>query len=158
MDGRQKDFAGAGDLAAHVADDARTVHGIWPLVRDSIEKKPCYFRFCNPTELSLTMDNTERDYDFTSATSARAIAVLLELRQSGQGAWVYSSWKKKGAANWDHNGGLCVIDANTGKCGKIDRYSEWWIQRVDAEQRATYKINQTGMTRIYLLGWIEQEG
>ena len=158
MDGRQKDFAGAGDLSAHVRDDARTVHGIWPLVRDSIEKKPCYFRFCNPTALSLTMNNTEQDYDFTSATSARAIAVILELRQSGTGAWVYSSWKKKGAANWDHDGGLCVNDADTGKSGKIDRYSEWWIQRVDAEQRVTYKISRQGTTLIYLLGWIEQEG
>ena len=158
MDGRQKDFAGAGDLSAHVRDDARTVHGIWPLVRDSIEKKPCYFRFCNPTALSLTMNNTERDYDFTSATSARAIAVILELRQSGTGAWVYSSWKKKGAANWDHDGGLCVLDADTGKGGQINRYSEWWIQRVDAEQRVTYKIHCQGTTRIYLLGWIEQEG
>ena len=158
MDGRQKDFAGAGDLSAHVRDDARTVHGIWSLVRDSIEKKPCYFRFCNPTALSLTMNNTEQDYDFTSATSARAIAVILELRQSGTGKWVYSQWKKKGAANWDHDGGLCVNDADTGKGGQIDRYSEWWIQRVDAEQRVTYKISRQGTTQIYLLGWIEQEG
>ena len=158
MDGRQKDFAGAGDLSAHVRDDARTVHGIWSLVRDSIEKKPCYFRFCNPTALSLTMNNTERDYDFTSATSARAIAVILELRQSGTGTWVDSSWKKKGAANWDHDGGLCVNDADTGKSGKIDRYSEWWIQRVDSERRATYKVGQQGETAIVLVGWVEQEG
>lgn len=158
MDGRQKDFAGAGDLSAHVRDDARTVHGIWSLVRDSIEKKPCYFRFCNPTALSLTMNNTEQDYDFTSATSARAIAVLLELRQSGTGKWVYSSWKKKGAANWDHDGGLAVFDYATGDPVKVDRYSEWWIQRVDSEQRVTYKIHCQGTTVIYLLGWIEQEG
>ena len=104
------------------------------------------------------MDDTEQDYDFTSATSARAIAVILELRKSGTGAWVYSSWKKKGAANWDHDGGLCVLDADTGKGGQINRYSEWWIQRVDAEQRVTYKISRQGTTLIYLLGWIEQEG
>ena len=104
------------------------------------------------------MDDTEQDYDFASATSGRAIAVLLELRKSGTGAWVYSSWKKKGAANWDHDGGLCVNDADTGKGGQIDRYSEWWIQRVDAEQRVTYKISRQGTTQIYLLGWIEQEG
>ena len=158
MGGQKRDFAAAGDLAAHVADDTRTVHGIWPLVQDNLARKPCYFRFCNPTLLSLTMDNTEYDYDFTAATSARAIAVLLELRQSGTGAWVYSSWKKKGAANWDHDGGLCVNDADTGKSGKVDRYSEWWIQRVDAEQRVTYKISRQGTTQIYLLGWIEQEG
>ena len=158
MDGRQKDFAGAGDLSAHVRDDARTVHGIWPLVRSSLERKPSYFRFCDATLLSLTMNNTEYDYDFTALTSARAIAVILELRQSGTGAWVYSSWKKKGAANWDHDGGLCVNDADTGKSGKVDRYSEWWIQRVDAEQRVTYKISRQGTTGIYLLGWIEQEG
>ena len=158
MGGQRRDFAAAGDLAAHVADDARTVHGIWPLVRDSIEKKPCYFRFCNPTALQLTMDNTERDYDFTAATSARAIAVILELRQSGQGKLVYSQWKKKGAANWDHDGGLCVNDADTGKSGKIDRYSEWWIQRVDSERRATYKIDRQGETAIVLVGWVEQEG
>lgn len=157
MDGRQKDFAGAGDLSAHVRDDARTVHGIWSLVRDSIEKKPCYFRFCNPTALSLTMNDTEQDYDFTSATSARAIAVLLELRQSGTGAWAYSSWKKKGAANWDHDGGLAVFNS-TGDPVKVDRYSEWWIQRVDSEQRVTYKIHCQGTTVTYLLGWIEQEG
>ena len=158
MGGQKRDFAAAGDLAAHVADDTRTVHGIWPLVQDNLARKPCYFRFCDATLLSLTMDNTEYDYDFTALTSARAIAVILELRQSGTGAWVYSSWKKKGAANWDHDGGLCVNDADTGKSGKVDRYSEWWIQRVDAEQRVTYKISRQGTTGIYLLGWIEQEG
>ena len=158
MDGRQKDFAGAGDLSAHVRDDARTVHGIWSLVRDSIEKKPCYFRFCNPTALQLTMDNTERDYDFTALTSARAIAVILELRQSGTGKWVYSQWKKKGAAAWDHSGGCALFDYATGDPTKVDRYSEWWIQRTDSEQRVTYKIQCQGTTQIYLLGWIEQEG
>ena len=158
MDGRQKDFAGAGDLSAHVRDDARTVHGIWSLVRDSIEKKPCYFRFCNPTALQLTMDNTERDYDFTALTSARAIAVILELRQSGGGKWVYSQWKKKGAAAWDHIGGLEAFDYATGKPVKVNRYSEWWIQRVDSEQRVTYKISQQGNTEIVLVGWVEQEG
>jgi len=158
MGGQKRDFAAAGDLAAHVADDTRTVHGIWPLVQDNLARKPCYFRFCDATLLSLTMDNKEHDYDFTALTSARAIAVILELRQSGTGQWVYSQWKKKGAANWDHDGGLCVNDADTGKSGKVDRYSEWWIQRTDSEQRVTYKISQQGTTDIYLLGWIEQEG
>lgn len=158
MGGQKRDFAAAGDLAAHVADDTRTVHGIWPLVQDNLSRKPCYFRFCDATLLSLTMDNTERDYDFTAATSARAIAVILELRQSGDGKWVYSQWKKKGAAAWDHSGGCALSDYATGDPTKVDRYSEWWIQRTDSEQRVTYKISRQGITGIYLLGWIEQEG
>ena len=158
MGGQRRDFAAAGDLAAHVADDARTVHGIWPLVQDNLSRKPCYFRFCDATLLSLTMNNTDQDYDFTALTSARAIAVILELRQSGGGKWVYSQWKKKGAAAWDHIGGLEAFDYATGKPVKVNRYSEWWIQRVDSEQRVTYKISQQGMTEIVLVGWIEQEG
>jgi len=158
MGGQKRDFAAAGDLAAHVADDTRTVHGIWPLVQDNLARKPCYFRFCDATLLSLTMNGTEYDYDFTALTSARAIAVILELRQSGTGRQVYSQWKKKGASTWDHSGGCSLWDYATNNPTKIDRYSEWWIQRTDSEQRVTYKISREGTTDIYLLGWIEQEG
>ncbi len=147
-------------LPAHLKEDARRAHGIFPVLKKYVDEKPAYIRMIDAVALSLTMDGSDHNYDFTSATNAHAIAVLLELRQTAGGSagrWVLVQTKAKGEASWDHDGGLYITDSGDGNC-KIQNWSEQWIQRVDSGQEITYNIGHEGTTAVYLVGYIVQEG
>jgi len=147
-------FADAGGLAAHIREDARSAHGIFGLVRNYV----AYLRMIVPVELTWTMDTADHDYDFTSLTTAKTIAVILEMRGRGLGSpgqWIYIHTKAKAAAGWDHAGGVELQDSTTEPC-KINYWNEQYIQRVDSEQRITYNIDRQGTLTVYLVGYVEQ--
>jgi hypothetical protein len=151
-------FADAGGLASHLREDARKAHGIFGLMRTYVDDKPAYLRMIVPVALTWTMDAADHDYDFTAATSAKTIAVILEMRETGggsPGSYVHIYTKAKAAAGWDHNGGLELTDSTPGQIA-INVWTEQYIQRVDSGQAITYNIHRQGTLDVYLVGYFEQ--